>query len=139
MNRLTSILTVAVVLVAPALALAEGRSRRSHKIENEFLKKELAHLCEENWHLKHAVLAADRAMARKAGAFEHGVDLGAALVKMTAQEAKAAAKLNHPHIGIVHGIEEAEGMTFIKRLSRSENPTVGIYPDILRFFLASLL
>jgi serine/threonine protein kinase len=29
------------------------------------------------------------------------------------QEAKAAAKLIHPHIGIVHEIDEAEGVTFI--------------------------
>ena len=29
------------------------------------------------------------------------------------QEAKAAAKLNHPHIGMVHEIDEAEGVTFI--------------------------
>jgi serine/threonine protein kinase/tetratricopeptide (TPR) repeat protein len=29
------------------------------------------------------------------------------------QEAKAAAKLEHPHIGVVHEIDEAEGTTFI--------------------------
>ena len=29
------------------------------------------------------------------------------------QEAKAAAKLNHPHIGMVFEIDEAEGVTFI--------------------------
>ncbi len=29
------------------------------------------------------------------------------------QEAKAAAKLEHPHIGVVHEIDEAEGVTFI--------------------------
>jgi serine/threonine-protein kinase len=29
------------------------------------------------------------------------------------QEAKAAAKLNHPHIGMVFEIDDAEGVTFI--------------------------
>ena len=29
------------------------------------------------------------------------------------QEAKAAAKLNHPHIGMVHEIDEVDGVTFI--------------------------
>ena len=29
------------------------------------------------------------------------------------QEAKAAAKLEHPHIGVVHEIDDAEGVTFI--------------------------
>jgi serine/threonine-protein kinase len=29
------------------------------------------------------------------------------------QEAKAAAKLNHPYIGMVHEIDEAKGVTFI--------------------------
>jgi serine/threonine protein kinase len=29
------------------------------------------------------------------------------------QEAKAAAKLEHPHIGVVHEIDEAEGVSFI--------------------------
>ncbi len=29
------------------------------------------------------------------------------------QEAKAAAKLEHPHIGVVHEIDEADGVTFI--------------------------
>jgi serine/threonine protein kinase len=29
------------------------------------------------------------------------------------QEAKAAAKLNHPHIGMVHEIDDADGVTFI--------------------------
>jgi TolB-like protein/Flp pilus assembly protein TadD/predicted Ser/Thr protein kinase len=29
------------------------------------------------------------------------------------QEAQAAAKLEHPHIGVVHAIDEAEGVTFI--------------------------
>ncbi len=29
------------------------------------------------------------------------------------QEAKAAAKLEHPHIGVVHEIDETDGVTFI--------------------------
>ena len=29
------------------------------------------------------------------------------------QEAKAAAKLEHPHIGVVHEIDEVDGITFI--------------------------
>ncbi len=38
------------------------------------------------------------------------------------QEAKAAAKLEHPHIGVVHEIDEVEGVTFIAmELIRGEN------------------
>ncbi len=44
------------------------------------------------------------------------------------QEAKAAAKLEHPHIGVVHEIDEAEGVTFIAmELIRGE-----MFRDFLR-------
>ena len=43
------------------------------------------------------------------------------------QEAKAAAKLEHPHIGVVHEIDEAEGVTFIA------------YDDTLEHVLATLV
>ncbi len=48
------------------------------------------------------------------------------------QEAQAAAKLEHPHIGVVHEIDEAEGVTFIAmELIRGEQLKDGLGRDRL--------
>ena len=38
------------------------------------------------------------------------------------QEAKAAAALHHPHIAVIHEIDEADGVTFIARSMRRAGP-----------------